>query len=73
MINAVGAGGYGSIGAARGSTATSKPAAGNSKVFPAKNNAALNSLAKSQTERFISNARQVARGASGASRVSIKA
>jgi len=73
MINAVGAGGYGSIGGATGASATSKPATGNSKLFPAKSNAALNSLAKSQTEQFISNARRVAQGASGASKVSIKA
>lgn len=73
MINAVGAGSYGSIGGTSSASTTAKPAAGNSKVFPAKNNAALNSLAKSQTEQFISNARQVARGASGASRVSVKA
>lgn len=73
MIKAVGAGSYGSVGSASGSTSAAKPAAGNSKLLEAKSASALSSMAKSQTQSFISNAKRVAQGAAGASRISIKA
>jgi hypothetical protein len=72
MIKAVGAGGYGSVSGATGSASTGKAAAGNSKLFPAKSTSALNAVARSHTQQFISNAKQVAQGASGASRINIK-
>ncbi len=73
MIKAVGAGNYGSIAGSKPAAMSGKAAAGNSKLFPAKSPASLNSMAKSHTQEFISNARQVARGARGISRISIKA
>lgn len=73
MIKAVGAGNYGSIAGTKAASMSGKTAAGNSRLFPAKNPASLNAMAKSHTQEFISNARQVARGASGISKISIKA
>jgi len=73
MIKATGAGGYGSIGGVTGSSSTSRPAAGNSKMLEAKNSAALGAVARSHTQTFISNARKVAQGAAGISRIDIKA
>lgn len=72
MIKAVGAGSYGSIGGASGSSPIAKPSPGNSKLFPAKSTSALNAMAQSHTQQFISNAKQIAQGASGASRINIK-
>lgn len=73
MIKAVGAGHYGSVGGSAGASSGAKPAAGNSKLLEAKSASALSSMAQSQTQSFISNAKRVAQGASGASRISIKA
>jgi len=72
-LGASGAGGYGSVPGQRYSMQRiSRPAAGNSKLMPAKTPSAVQSFAAAQTKKFIATARQMARGASGVSRISIK-
>lgn len=73
MSLAIGAGNYGSYGGVARSNPSSPPAAGNSKLFAAKDTASLRSLAQSQTDQFISNGRQIAQGAAGKSKISIRA
>ncbi len=72
-LSVKGAGMYGSIGTANTSSKIRRPAAGNSKVMEAGSIDALNRIAQAQTRKFIANGKQVARGASGKSVISIKA
>ncbi len=72
-MTAGGAGGYGSLGLRANMNKLSQASAGNSKVMKAQSNDSLRALAQSQTQKFISNGKKVAQGASGGSRVSIKA
>jgi len=73
MIKAAGAGSYGSVNGASKPGPSSRPAVGNSKMLPAKSPSSLGAVARQQTEAFISNAKRVAQGASGVSRISIRA
>lgn len=69
-----GVGGYGSIGGmSKGAGLTSRPAAGNSKMMPAKSIAQVTVIAKQHTDNFVANGRMVNRGATGKSRISVKA
>lgn len=72
-LSVKGAGLYGSIGVANTAGKIGRPAAGNSKLMKASSIDALNGVAQAQTRKFIENGKQVARGASGKSRISIKA
>ncbi len=73
MIKAAGAGSYGSVNGASKPPQASRAAAGNSKMLPAKSPSSLGAVARQHTEAFISNAKRVAQGAAGASRISIRA
>ncbi|MBF0292991.1 MAG: hypothetical protein HQK86_12640 [Nitrospinae bacterium] len=71
---ASGAGGYGSIGGlGKGGGLQARPAVGNSKMMPAQSIASIRSVAKQHIDNFISNGRMINKGASGNSRVNIKA
>lgn len=73
-LNVRGAGQYGAMpGGGNSIRKLATPATGNSKLLEAKTVNALTNLARSQTQKFISNGRQVAQGASGRSSISIKA
>lgn len=72
-LSVSGAGLYGSIGASNTAGKIGRPAAGNSKLMPAKGIDGLLRVAQAQTQKFIANGKQVARGTSGKSRISIKA
>ncbi len=71
-LGASGAGSYGAVGD-YSFRKLAKPAAGNSKLMPAKSTAALNSVAEAATRKFIANGRKMAQGAAGVSRINIKA
>lgn len=71
---ASGAGTYGTIGGlGQGGGLLARPAAGNSKMMPAQSIAGVADAARQHTENFVNNGRQVNKGASGNSRISIKA
>lgn len=51
-----------------------QPPVGNSKLMAANNYQALGALARTQTQKFISNGQQISRGVKGVSRIiSVKA
>ncbi|MBF0169855.1 MAG: hypothetical protein HQK87_01990 [Nitrospinae bacterium] len=52
---------------------TSTPAAGNSRSMQANSISSLFGMAQQQTQSFIATGKQMAQGASGNSRISIKA
>ncbi len=72
-MDAGGAGRYGSIGTNFSLSRTSTPAAGNSRAMKANSIPSLFSLAQSQTQNFIATGKQIAQGATGNSRINIKA
>lgn len=73
-ILAVGAGRYGSLwGQSYSVQKAAQPAAGNSKLMKATSTSSLSSLAKAQTQKFISNGRYVTNAIKGKSIISIKA
>lgn len=72
-MNAGGAGRYGTIGMSFSLAKTGTPAAGNSRAMKATSIPALFGLAQQQTQSFIATGKQIARGASGNSRINIKA
>jgi len=73
-ILAYGAGRYGSlVGQKYSVQRIAQPAAGNSKLLKANSQGALLQLAQAQTDKFVATGRSITRGASGNSRISIKA
>ena len=71
---ASGVGGYGSVGGVgKGKGIISRPAAGNSKMMPAKGIADIGSVARQHTANFVANGKMVNKGASGKSRIHVKA
>lgn len=71
---ASGSGTFGTIGGlGKGGGVLAKPAVGNSKMMPAQSISQVVSVAKEHTQNFVANARQVNKGATGNSRISIKA
>lgn len=70
---ASGVGAYGSVGGLQGKNMLARPAAGNSNMMPAKTVSSEVSLARQSTQNFIDNGRMVNKGASGKSRINVKA
>jgi hypothetical protein len=70
---ASGVGSYGSVGGAKHKGSYSAKAAGNSDMMPAKSMAQMSSVAQQHTQNFIANGKKMARGASGNSRIHVKA
>lgn len=70
---ASGVGRYGSIGGMKKKGSYGQKSAGNSDMMPAKNMAQITSVAKQHTQNFIANGRKMAKGASGKSRIHVKA
>ena len=70
---ASGVGRYGSVGGVKKKGSYSQKAAGNSDLMPAKTMAQEPSVAKQHTQNFIANAKKMAKGASGKSRIHVKA
>lgn len=71
---ASGAGQYGSFGGAARTKAMSAPkTAGNSKLMAAESISSVANLARQKTQAFIAEGKKLAQGASGKSRINIKA
>lgn len=70
---ASGVGGYGSVGGLKGKGLQARPAAGNSNLMPAKSVSAEVGMAAQHVRNAIANAKKMAQGASGASRIHVKA
>lgn len=70
---ASGVGRYGSIGGTKNKGSYSQKAAGNSDLMPAKSMSAEPAMAAQHVRNAISDAKKMARGASGKSRIHVKA
>lgn len=70
---ASGVGRYGSIGGTANKGSYTQKAAGNSNMMPAKSVSAEPAMAAQHVRNAIANAKKMARGASGASRINVKA
>ena len=71
---ASGSGTFGSIGGlGKGGGVMAKPAVGNSRMMPAQSISQVASVAEQHTKNFVANGRQINKGATGNSRISVKA